>query len=45
MVEPLEDDIALDEEAERISRDFGNAAFSSACECEKDFVYIKFNAC
>ena len=45
MVEPLDDDIDLDEAAERISRVFGIAAFSRACECEKDFEDIKIKAC
>ena len=45
MVEPLDDDIDLDEAAERISRVFGIAAFSRACECEKDFDDIKIKAC
>ena len=37
MVTPLDDDIDLDEACDRISRVFGIAAFSRACECEKDF--------
>ena len=45
MVEPLDDDIDLDEAADRISRVFGIAAFSRACECEKNFDDIKNKAC
>ena len=45
MVTPLDDDIDLDEACDRISRVFGIAAFSRACECEKDFEDIKAKAC
>ena len=45
MVEPLDDDIDLDEAADRISRVFGIAAFSRACECEKNFDDITNTAC
>ena len=45
MVEPRDDDIDLDEAADRISRVFGIAAFSRACECEKNFEDIKNKAC
>ena len=41
----IHDDIDLDEAAERISRVFGIAAFSRACECEKDFDDIKIKTC
>lgn len=44
MVEPLDDDIDLDDVTDRISRVFGIAALSRACVCEKDFEEIKVKA-
>lgn len=41
MVEPLDDDIDLDDVTQRISKVFGIAALSRACVCEKDFDAIK----
>lgn len=41
MVDPLDDDIDLDDAVERISKVFGIAALSRACVCEKDFEDIK----
>lgn len=44
MVDPINDDVDLDEASDRISRVFGIAAFSRACVCEKDFENIKESA-
>lgn len=44
MVDPLDDDIDLDEAADRISKVFGIAALSRACVCEKDMEDIKKTA-
>lgn len=44
MVDPIHDDVDLDEASDRISRVFGIAAFSRACVCEKDFENIKESA-
>ena len=44
MVDPIYDDVDLDEASDRISRVFGIAAFSRACVCEKDFENIKKSA-
>ena len=41
MVDPLDDDIDLDDAVDRISKVFGIAALSRACVCEKDFEDIK----
>lgn len=41
MVDPVDDDVDLDEAVDRISRVFGIAALSRACVCEKDFDDIK----
>lgn len=41
MVDPVDDDIDLDDAVDRISRVFGIAALSRACVCEKDFEDIK----
>ena len=44
MVDPLEEDIDLDEAVDRISKVFGIAALSRACVCEKNFEDIKKTA-
>lgn len=44
MVDPLDEDIDLDEAVDRISKVFGIAALSRACVCEKNFEDIKKNA-
>lgn len=44
MVDPLDDDIDLDDAADIVSRVFGIAALSRACVCEKDFEDIKTTA-
>lgn len=41
MVEPLDDDIDLDDATDIISRVFGIAALSRACVCEKDMADIQ----
>lgn len=41
MVDPLDEDIDLDDAAERLSKVFGIAALSRACVCEKNFEDIK----
>lgn len=45
MVSPLDDDIDLDDAAEKIAKVFGIAALSRACVCEKDFDDIKNKTC
>lgn len=44
MVDPVDDDIDLDDAADIVSRVFGIAALSRACVCEKDFEDIKATA-
>lgn len=44
MVDPLDEDIDLDEAIDRISKVFGIAALSRACVCEKNFEDIKKTA-
>ncbi|MDD6619511.1 MAG: tRNA 4-thiouridine(8) synthase ThiI [Eubacteriales bacterium] len=44
MVDPLDEDIDLDEAVDRISKVFGIAALSRACVCEKNFEDIKKTA-
>lgn len=44
MVDPLDEDIDLDEAVDRISKVFGIAALSRACVCEKKFEDIKKTA-
>ncbi|MCC8073926.1 MAG: tRNA 4-thiouridine(8) synthase ThiI [Clostridiales bacterium] len=44
MVDPVDDDIDLDDAVDRISKVFGIAALSRACVCEKDFDSIKKTA-
>lgn len=44
MVDPLDDDIDLDDAVDIVSRVFGIAALSRACICEKDFEDIKATA-
>lgn len=44
MVDPLDDDIDLDDAVDIVSRVFGIAALSRACVCEKDFEDIKTTA-
>lgn len=44
MVDPLDDDIDLDDAVDIVSRVFGIAALSRACVCEKDFEDIKATA-
>ncbi len=44
MVDPIDNDIDLDEAVDRISRVFGIAALSRACVCEKNFDDIKKTA-
>lgn len=41
MVDPLDEDIDLEEAVDRISKVFGIAALSRACVCEKNFDEIK----
>ncbi len=41
MVDPIDEDIDLDDVADRLSKVFGIAALSRACVCEKDFDSIK----
>lgn len=41
MVDPLDEDIDLDDTVERLSKVFGIAALSRACVCQKDFEDIK----
>lgn len=41
MVDPVDEDIDLDNAADRLSKVFGIAALSRACVCEKDFDSIK----
>lgn len=41
MVDPEDEDIDLDDAADRLSKVFGIAALSRACVCEKDFNCIK----
>lgn len=41
MVDPVDDDIDLDDAVDRLSKVFGIAALSRACVCEKDFESIK----
>lgn len=44
MVDPVDEDIDLDDAADRLSKVFGIAALSRACVCEKDFDSIKNTA-
>ena len=44
MIDPLDDDIDLEEAEQRLSKVFGIAALSRACVCEKDFESIKKTA-
>lgn len=44
MVDPLDEDVDLDEAVDRISKVFGIAALSRACVCEKNFEDIKKTA-
>lgn len=44
MVDPLDEDIDLDDAVDIVSRVFGIAALSRACVCEKDFEDIKTTA-
>lgn len=44
MVYPVDEDIDLDDAADRLSKVFGIAALSRACVCEKDFDSIKETA-
>lgn len=44
MVDPEDEDIDLDDAADRLSKVFGIAALSRACVCEKDFECIKTTA-
>lgn len=44
MVDPLDEDIDLDDAVDIVSRVFGIAALSRACVCEKDFEDIKATA-
>ena len=44
MVDPIDDDIDLDEAVDRVSKVFGIAALSRAFVCEKDFEDIKKTA-
>ena len=44
MVDPVDDDIDLDDAVDVVSRVFGFAALSRACVCEKDFEDIKTTA-
>lgn len=44
MVDPIDEDIDLDDAADRLSKVFGIAALSRACVCEKDFDSIKETA-
>ncbi len=44
MVDPVDDDIDLDDAVDVVSRVFGIAALSRACVCEKDFEDIKTTA-
>ena len=44
MVDPVDDDIDLDDAVDIVSRVFGIAALSRACVCEKDFEDIKSTA-
>lgn len=44
MVDPIDDDIDLDDAADIMSRVFGIAALSRACVCEKNFEDIKATA-
>lgn len=44
MVDPEDEDIDLDDAADRLSKVFGIAALSRACVCEKDFDCIKTTA-
>ena len=39
-VEPLSEDVDLDEVSSRIEKIFGIVAFSRACVCDKDMDYI-----
>ncbi|MDE5973558.1 MAG: tRNA 4-thiouridine(8) synthase ThiI [Eubacterium sp.] len=44
MVDPVDDDIDLDDAVDIVSKVFGIAALSRACVCEKDFEDIKTTA-
>ncbi|HBN38658.1 MAG TPA: tRNA 4-thiouridine(8) synthase ThiI [Ruminococcaceae bacterium] len=44
MVDPVDEDIDLDDAADRLSKVFGIAALSRACVCEKDFDSIRETA-
>lgn len=44
MVDPVDEDIDLDDAVDRLSKVFGIAALSRACVCEKDFDSIKETA-
>lgn len=44
MVDPVDEDIDLDDATDRLSKVFGIAALSRACVCEKDFDSIKETA-
>lgn len=44
MVDPVDEDIDLDDAADRLSKVFGIAALSRACVCKKDFDSIKETA-
>jgi len=44
-VEPMDDDIDMDDVTECVSKIFGVAAFARACTAEKDIEKIKENAC
>lgn len=44
MVDPVDEDIDLDDAADRLSKVFGIASLSRACVCEKDFDSIKETA-
>lgn len=44
MVDPIDDDIDLDDAVDVVSRVFGIAALSRACVCKKDFEDIKTTA-
>lgn len=44
MVDPVDEDIELDDAVDRLSKVFGIAALSRACVCEKDFDSIKETA-
>jgi thiamine biosynthesis protein ThiI len=41
MVDPIDEDVDLDDAVDRLSKVFGIAALSRACICEKDFDCIK----